>query len=384
TYSKDVKLTCGVPQGSVLGPLLFIIAIDSLSVRLNAIPNLAHGFFADDLTLICRHSDRAYIQYVLQEGLDCTSKWSEENFMEVSVEKTQYTFFGVRYANSLVLTVQGKQLRETRTPKLLGYILQPHKGAGKHVREKMDSGNRKLLQLRAIASPEWGPSKETLRAFYMALIRARVCYGIAVWWFLASPSSRDALERLQARAAHVIAGVPGNANRHDILKEARLCTIDAYATYKALEFYLQAKVRGGIHAATAERLVPSDHTVRAALKKVEGTYETVDDFHKRHYASTLRLAARPFFNVTPPGGLKADAPEAEKYKHTMVRVNRFRNADYQLWTDGSVKLDNSSGAGAILYNKTGHSVRRVSGAGILACSYRAECVAMERGLRNTL
>ncbi|CCD21009.1 putative Reverse transcriptase (RNA dependent DNA polymerase) [Trypanosoma vivax] len=52
TLSKDVSLTCGVPQASVLGPLLFIVTVDSLSKRHNCIPGLQHGFFADDLTIV--------------------------------------------------------------------------------------------------------------------------------------------------------------------------------------------------------------------------------------------------------------------------------------------------------------------------------------------
>ncbi|KAH8615421.1 putative Reverse transcriptase (RNA dependent DNA polymerase) [Trypanosoma vivax] len=52
TLSEDVSLTCGVPQASVLGPLLFIVTVDSLSKRHNCIPGLQHGFFADNLTIV--------------------------------------------------------------------------------------------------------------------------------------------------------------------------------------------------------------------------------------------------------------------------------------------------------------------------------------------
>nr|CCC91798.1 hypothetical protein, unlikely [Trypanosoma congolense IL3000] len=56
--SEGTQMTCGVPQSSVLGPLLLLITVvDSLSKRLNEIPGFMHSFFADDLTIICIHAE---------------------------------------------------------------------------------------------------------------------------------------------------------------------------------------------------------------------------------------------------------------------------------------------------------------------------------------
>ncbi|CCD15172.1 unnamed protein product [Trypanosoma congolense IL3000] len=174
TLSEDIRLTCGVPQGSVLGPLLFIVTVDSLSKRLNCIPGLQHGFFADDLTIVCASADLSAIQQTIQQGLDCITRWSKEHYMEVSVEKTEYTLFGARETNLLSLKVGETVLKEVRTPKLLGLTMQPHKGLSKHVQGAKAAADARLLQLRAVASPEWGPDREKLRAFYLALVQAKV------------------------------------------------------------------------------------------------------------------------------------------------------------------------------------------------------------------
>ncbi|KAH8613225.1 hypothetical protein ERJ75_000811500 [Trypanosoma vivax] len=64
-----------------------------------------------------------------------------------------------------------------------------------------------------------------------------------------------------------------------------------------------------------------------------------------------------------------------------MRVAAVSEFDYQLWADGSVVLDVSSGAGALVHPKDGRREKVVLGWS-LACSDRAECVAMEAGLKR--
>ncbi|KAH8608339.1 hypothetical protein ERJ75_001339000 [Trypanosoma vivax] len=66
----------------------------------------------------------------------------------------------------------------------------------------------------------------------------------------------------------------------------------------------------------------------------------------------------------------------------MRRVQRFREFDYQVWADGFVVLDVSSGAGALVCPKDGRREKVLLGAGSLARSHRTECVAMEAGLKR--
>ncbi|CCD20716.1 hypothetical protein, conserved, partial [Trypanosoma vivax Y486] len=187
--------------------------------------------------------------------------------MEVSAEKTEYTLFGARETNLLSLKVGETALKEERAPKLLCPTMQPHKGLAKHVVCMKAAANTRLLQLRAVASPERGPDREKLRAFHLALAQAKMCYGVASWWFDTSLSDRERLNRVQAQAAHIVAGIPKAANREDSLREARLKPINGVAHRRALEYYLWLAAKGPAHAKVADSTFPPDHPIHVRLAK---------------------------------------------------------------------------------------------------------------------
>ncbi|KAH8615424.1 hypothetical protein ERJ75_000586500 [Trypanosoma vivax] len=273
--------------------------------------------------------------------------------MEVSAEKTEYTLFCARETNLLSLKVGEAVLKEVRAPELLGLTVQPHKGLSKHVLCVKEAAGTRLMQLRAVASPEWGPEREKLRAFCVALVRAKMCYGVVSRWFDASLSDRERLDRVRAQAAHVAAGIPKAANREDGLREARLKPINEAVRRRALEYYLRLKAKGPTHAKVADSIFPPEHPIRVRLAKAQRLCSTIGGTEKRHDATALQLAMRVRFNAATPGGLKADAPDKDKKVHTIGRVRRFRDFDYQVWTDVSVVPDVSSGAGALVHPKEG-------------------------------
>ena len=81
------KITCGVQQGSVLGPLLFLLYVNDIA---NAVPELNVKLFADDTNLFVINKDSFLRNTTANEANDKLNKWFLTNRLSVNVEKTCY------------------------------------------------------------------------------------------------------------------------------------------------------------------------------------------------------------------------------------------------------------------------------------------------------
>ena len=99
-YSAKGVVKCGVPQGSVLGPLLFSIFINDLPLHiLNT--KVVCDLFADDNSIHSRGTNVESVQHSLQEGLNDVSKWRDQNRMVVHPRKTKRMVLASRRKHQL-------------------------------------------------------------------------------------------------------------------------------------------------------------------------------------------------------------------------------------------------------------------------------------------
>ena len=89
--SEQSPVGFGVPQGSILGPLLFILFINDIS---DCIQNSRFTMYADDIVLYASHSVKAEADRLLQEDLDRVGAWCNQNYMTINVSKSMCMYFG--------------------------------------------------------------------------------------------------------------------------------------------------------------------------------------------------------------------------------------------------------------------------------------------------
>jgi hypothetical protein len=96
--SKDRFLTYGVPQGSILGPLLFLIYINDLP---NALAHCKPLLFADDTNLFASSPNFKLLNININNDLNMLSEWFRANKLSINVAKTFYMTFNKKtLANS--------------------------------------------------------------------------------------------------------------------------------------------------------------------------------------------------------------------------------------------------------------------------------------------
>ena len=124
-----VNVTCGVPQGSILGPLLFLIYINDLnnvSSKLNTIK------FADDTNLVVTGKDIKSLFAIMNNELKIIFEWCKANKLSLNEDKTMFTLFhSVRHTDNLslrmpTLTINNYPVKRVHSTRFLGVILDEH------------------------------------------------------------------------------------------------------------------------------------------------------------------------------------------------------------------------------------------------------------------
>ena len=106
--SSTENLLCGVPQGSILGPTLFLCYINDLAIMVKN-SNLNISLFADDAVIFCSNYDQYFVKVRLERSLSKIVEWCKSNFINININKTKFCIYGTKaHVNEVNLEVIGE------------------------------------------------------------------------------------------------------------------------------------------------------------------------------------------------------------------------------------------------------------------------------------
>ena len=195
------QLTCGVPQGTKMGPLCFLIMIN------DALTDTIHRWkYVDDCTLGITVNNRAPNYTSLQDSLDKLQAWTQSN--SVTINHTKTVVMHVCTAKTAVpppqLSIGPHSLQVVNTFKLLGVGLDDHLSWSQHVASVVKAASYRLFMLRRLKS--LGTQAEELKGVYISFILPKLMYASPAWSSSLNSTQLHQLERVQKRACRVILG----------------------------------------------------------------------------------------------------------------------------------------------------------------------------------
>ena len=235
--SSSQVVKCGVPQGSVTGPLLFLIFINDICRATELFTLL----YADDTTFQLSGEDLSILYLQVNQELEKARRWFQANKLTLNTDKTKYMIFknpnlkqhvhyGVLSIGQDVISRVGHNCNETSF-KFLGHHVDDKLSWTSHVNQiasKLMSANFALSQAKNLLP------KSIKLSVYRALFESHL-YSAPIWG-AACPSTVKRLNILQKRAVRLICNSKMNAHSEPLLADLNILKADDQIVLQQVTF----------------------------------------------------------------------------------------------------------------------------------------------------
>ena len=201
TLSTPLQPTCGVPQGSILGPLLFLVYINDMKSACDC--NLF--LFADDAALLVSHQDKGVVEKTLSQELLKISSWLVDNRLSLHLGKTEAIVFGsnvkLRKSPGFSVMVGEVEVSAKEEVTYLGCILDS-KVTGESMALKVVSRVNQRVKFLTRTSKFINPA--ALKILAEALVQCHFDYACSSWYTSTTMTLKKQLQTAQNKLIRLI------------------------------------------------------------------------------------------------------------------------------------------------------------------------------------
>ena len=236
TLSDVCQVTHGVPQGSILGPLLFLIFINDFP---DVNPFFKYSLFADDSTLTCKFStsDETIIKNKIENELEIIYLWLKMNKIKINYDKSKFIVFsyGKKYFLQNLKFGDGV-ISSTDSTRFLGIVIDKNLNFKAHVSaisSKISKTVGLLFRLNNVLPID------TLKSLYSSLLLPHLLYGIEVWYGVLQ-NNNDRIFKLQKKAIRAINSLPYNTHTNEFFKSMKILKLEDIYKHRVLIFMFKS------------------------------------------------------------------------------------------------------------------------------------------------
>ncbi|CAL4145460.1 unnamed protein product, partial [Meganyctiphanes norvegica] len=353
--SSIYAINTGVPQGSILSPILFIILLCTLP---ELIPVISKEF-ADDIVFSITADTLEDAELKMQDAIERLLEWCNKIKLTLQPTKTKVMCFTKKADKTPRLTLEGSEIEVVQTFKYLGMTLDaPTLTWGAHINMLKSECMARINIMRALAGTTWGANRECQLKIYNAMIKSKIAYGSQVL-ISASQSNLDKLEVVQNMALRIATGAWNNTQISTLQCEANMPPLDLYLQAQSIKYYYKLKNKQESHPVKEQ--IFNDRTIinkiwtRNIFKK-PFVLKAEEIIHNWNLPMNQQIEIKshivpPWFHLEKYVHIEMDIPcnksmgvdHKRQIALNMLRTkyNNFR----KIFTDGSKTEDGATGAG---------------------------------------